>query len=331
MFGQSGGRGSDETAVGRLMMNIVPLIKKKKKKGRQGRSAEVRARIAQQRHLARQWFLDQGIDPDSFKVSISCEECRGTDTFVEDSASGDVVCTDCGTVNSQSGLGFSCHAPSSLTICSKPYQRVVHFRQRLAQVLCRDPKQPKKKVNAISKYGEDHPELGNPQTWGYKTYSKICKALGYKTKDAEHWMQFRKRCGIWPWCTEELLPDWLVKILIQRFIIISWAFDYTLLLPRSVSENATPQPLARHNIVNINYLTPCLIRMESEEIFREIAKFFPQMISQDQPAKNNKRMKIMLDKCQESFSRAGEGGWDFDWTFKPITEQEILDYFTYFQ
>lgn len=311
------------------------VLKIKKKKGRQGRSAEVRARIAKERQDAEKLYQDKGINLNQFRVEMTCKGCLQTDFFSEDYSSGDVVCTNCGVIESTGGLGFAIHMPSMMTMCSKPYQRVVHFRQRLAQLLCRDPEQPQDMIDKMEEFIDKstHRAYSNPQRFGYKTFSRMLKDLGYKTKFAEHWMQFRKRLNLWPYCTSDELTPHMVHRITYRFSCISAAFDRTLLIPKG--KRGQWAPLSRHNVVNLNFIIIMLIRMENEAAFRCMAKYFPQMISQDQPSKNNKRLKILVAYCAENFRTAGDpskgDSEGFDWPYKPITVQEILDYFTYFQ
>jgi len=97
------------------------------KKGRQGRSHESRQRAAKNKKdfLATKPYLEQG-----------CNECVQS-SMVEDN--GDLICQECGLVKEQSIPVGSAHGfPAK----GKGYRREVHFQQRGAKLMGRDPDLP---------------------------------------------------------------------------------------------------------------------------------------------------------------------------------------------
>lgn len=297
----------------------------RKKKGRQGRSLEVRKR----KELERQgWF--QGKKYFYSSNLPQCRECGDTDSFVEDHSSGDLICSSCGVVSEEmGGLGFYSKC-FSYPITSKPYQKVVHFRQRISQLLCRDPEQEYEHLFLLRQYILDnHEQMGNPTFYGIKTFSFICRKIGLNPKIASHWMQIRKRLGITPFC--DLPSPSIIHRITMRYICIAHCFDRTLKRKRGEKDQNN---LKRNNVINLNYSIIQLIRMESEEEFIRLAKFFPQLISHNQPGLNNKRWEIILKECREKYSYFSDPlrgePFFFDWPFKPILVEDLVKYFYFF-
>jgi hypothetical protein len=303
-------------------------LNNKKKKGRQGRSMEVRRK----KELERQgWYQGQRYFFQSDQIP-KCRECGSQNCFVEDHSSGDLICTSCGVVSEElGGLGFVSNCFTHNPLVSKPYQKVVHFRQRISQLLCRDPEQEFDHLRMIRDYViRENYRLGNPSFYGIKTFSYICRALGLNPKIASHWMQIRKRLGIEPSCYPNPSPELLHRIT-MRYICVAHCFDSTLRRKRG---EASPNPLKRNNVINLNYSIIQLIRMESESEFFRLAKFFPQLISHNQPALNNKRWEIILEECRTKYSKFSDPlrgePFSFDWPYKPILVEDLVKYFYFF-
>lgn len=291
-----------------------------KEKGRQGRSAAVRRKKAEERAALNLLYNSE-----------QCRECKSESDFVEDYTSGDLICTRCGTVGQGGGLAFSCHAFTHNPNQSKPYQKVVHFRQRISQLLCRDPEQDQDKIDLIGKHIRDNEEiLGPKEFYGIKTFSNICRKVGISPKLASHWMQIRKRLEILPAC-DPSPSSLLLHRITMRYICIANCFEHTL--KKRKGDNPS-SPLMRNNVINLNYSIIQLIRIEDELEFQRLARFFPQLISQNQPAINNKRWEIILEACRKKYSKFADPlrgePFEFDWPFKPIVVEDLVKHFYFF-
>jgi hypothetical protein len=303
-------------------------VHKKKKKGRQGRSREVRERKKRERE-------EQRIFMEQYKCFNfeRCPDCGRQDGLIQDSHSGELICNHCGCVSELGGgLAFSTRSimPSQNQMMSKPYQRVVHFRQRIAQLLCIDPEVELEHVHLIDEWLYLFSTREDEVYMGIKTFSRICKELGIDTKVATHWMQIRKRLGIRPYSDGETLPGELVQRICMRYFCISQAFDKTL----KKGHRGEFSILKRNNMLNLNYTIVQLIRMEDEEVFRRIFKFVPQLISHQQPMVNNRRWKILMEYCSQNYSLVSDPSkgqfYSFSWDYIPLTVEDLLRYFYFF-
>jgi hypothetical protein len=312
-------------------MRFIPNTKKKK--GRQGRSAEVRKRKAWEKEG---WTEVKQVDGTTcFQQLITgvnqsfsqCPECMGRN-FIEDHSSGDLICGDCGVVVSEGGIAFSENQFVLPRNFSKPYQKVVHFRQRISQLLCKDPELDDEIIQTIFEYIKKNPHLGDSSIFGIKTFSLICRKTQLNPKIASHWLQIRKRLEIAPF-VGEISKD-LIQRITMRYICISHCFEHSL----SKKGNQGQSPLFRNNVLNLNYSIIQLIRIESEADFKRLAKFFPQLISQNQPALNNERWKILLERCQKQypqFSDPVKGDYyRFDWPYIPLKADDLINHFYHF-
>jgi hypothetical protein len=91
----------------------------------------------------------------------------------------------------------------------------------------------------------------------------------------------------------------------------------------------------RRNIVNVNYVTVQLLRLESEEVFQAWGKYFPQLTSKKQPRMNNERWQILMKGCREryeyfSFQKTEEVIYLGDWEYKELTPDLIKDHCQFF-
>lgn len=213
---------------------------------------------------------------------------------------------------------------------SKPYSRVVHLRQRLAQLTCRDPKQEDSVVYQIGQYIENHFEPEVIPYIGKNTFASVCRKLGLKAKIATHWMSLRKELLMFPFIDKDDLPRQLLNNVTMRYYCISQAFLHTL-------KKQTPSdrsPLKRNNVINLNYVMIQLFRLEGEQWFQVLAKFLPQLISFHQPRLNNERWKILIEYCREHYPMVEDPirgtCYRFFWDFLELTEQDIIKHFFYF-
>lgn len=77
-----------------------------------------------------------------------------------------------------------------------------------------------------------------------------------------------------------------------------------------------------------------LVKLEDEEVYKRIAKYFPQQTNPGQPEINNERWKVLMNYCQENY-RVMEMPvkdiiFQFNWPYLPMTYGDIVGYFTHF-
>lgn len=303
-------------------------------KKRQGRNKESRKRA--KRVSKELKFLNPKYDV--------CTEC-GLEDFVEDSSSGDVICSQCGLIQSAKGLGFSAFVQMRYNNKSKRYARVVHFRQRLAQMLLRDPLIEEPTWTELQRRILSDPALDR-EHFGKKAFSQVLKEMmpkenqrklekrkrkgkkpppnPYKRLSA-NWIQVRSRLnfGNLPPSLEN--EEFYYERLCARYQCIDHVFQEKLWDEKG--ERRSEQGLKRRNIINVNYIMVQLLRLESEELFQLWGKFFPQLTSKRQPKINNLRWKILMEECAKRYSffaipKTGEI-IRLEWEFKELTLEEI--------
>lgn len=341
--------------------------KKDRKRGRQGRSRESRQRAARVRDEWRTLDENRAKEGRAPLVSYAqpeCFECGGE--LIENRREGDLTCRECGLVQETKGLGFSEHIPIRVKNKSKPYQRVVHFRQRYAQLVGKDPPIPDELFDEIwAKIKELEIPL---KTFGKKDFSRVLKELGRQEAKrlSANWIQVRRRmnalllddirfekekegveCGELPDQLELPLlpadPCLLFKRLCARYQCIDRVFQDELWSEEgegarpdySLSPEARKKALLkRRNIVNVNYLAVQMLRLESEQLFREWGKFFPQLTSKKQPQTNNERWRLLILKLETRYSLFGiprtEETLKLTWEFRELTREEIEEYCNFF-
>lgn len=300
-------------------------IRLKKKKGRQGRSREVRERKKREEEERIKMNFVSLSDP---PLSRCPDSCSPNPFFIEDHSSGDLICSGCGAVVSSGGI--SNFTSSSLTN-SKPYMRIVHFRQRIAQLFSYDPEQKKEYIDRINEFIQKSGE--DPRYFGKNVFSQICRELQIDPKVATHWMQIRKKLGIEPFLSDSDLDPEMKSRLNMRFFCVSIAFANQL--KKGKGEDSDSSHLKRNNIININFLIIMLIRLESEFEFRKLAKFCPQLMSHQQPKLNNQRWKVIIDYCDHNYRVVSDPikgtFFSFDWEYKPLTNSDLLNFFYFFK
>lgn len=291
-------------------------------KGRQGRSRASRERAKRLKEESKKW---------DYMVTEPCEDCNRQD-FLEDHNSGDVVCANCGLVASSKGLDFSKNILLRVRNLSKPYQRVVHFRQRFAQLIGIDPEIEEALLDTILDKIEDL-KIPTP-SFGKKDFSRVLKELNHPNFPYEHikrlsanWIQIRRHLGesIPP---EPEFPDELYIRLCARYQCIDRVFQETLWSP--TGEKGKDNTLERRNIINVNYLTVQMLRLESEDLFRSWGKFLPQLTAKKQPGINNRRWKLLCEKLEGRdfrvlFSKNQEK-ISLKWEYKELTVEDIKLY-----
>lgn len=338
-----------------LFLGGLPAKTELRKKGRQGRSRAVRERERIRREKEKEFR--SGIE-DGY--GLPCKGCRkDSSLLVYDHQSGDTICSNCGMVLDQNGQGDSNRVGFGFQFrfLSKPYDRLVHFQQRIAQLTTRDPKLPDWFIDSLGEFLNENGEtiegeFGNPRSnWGIESWKRIMnhplfrnylELVGTKPKRrilpnhpsklAIHWLQIRRRLGIEPWKVE--FDFQTLNLLRIRYRLISLSFNETLRKP-GPGQSRLPihdqnQSLSRKNILNVNYVLAQLLRIVNPELWRDYAKFIPQLESSTQPEQNNQRWRIIMDWCRDHFPSQESLPDPLDWPFYPITNSELENEFKFF-
>lgn len=300
-------------------------IKKEKRKGRQGRSKENRQR-AQERKLSNACQKVEWVN--------QCPNCDGCE-WIEDHRSGDVICAECGRVDSAKGLGLSTNLNLRIKQKSKPYQKLVHFRQRMAQLLGWDPKIKDELWEEIEVEILQSMKLEEIEKMGKKKFSEALKRLklpGTKRLSA-NWIQARRRLGCEEVPCEVDDLQLLYKRLCARYQCVAKVFQETLFSPNG--EKPKENNLERRNILNVNYVSLQILRLEAPEVWKEWAKYFPQLVSKKQPYKNNERWKIIIEMCKKRYKVFSwprtEEEIHLNWVYLEFTKEDINKHCVYFE
>lgn len=296
-------------------------LKKRKRKGRQGRSHKSR-KLAEEntkRHCHIEFTVPQ------------CTDCN-SDEFFEDVRTGDSICTMCGAVQKGNGLLWR-DCTFTRYKHSKPYQPIVHFRQRLAQLTGKDPFMRTKVFNQLTEHLRFTVSPEDIDKIGKKRVSKALTQLKLPRRYSANWIQIRRRMNLFPAPPEFTNQDYLWKMMNQRYWCLSEAFKTTLC---KKEEWMTPvvKSLSRKNIPNVNYSFLQLLRLEEPSLLSVLGKFFPQLCSKEQPNKNNKRWKILMEYCKKNFSKSvnpkTEEIFVLHWEYIPLTQKDIEEHCVYF-
>lgn len=306
----------------------------KPKKGRQGRSKETRLRRRKEKFIQAKLLKTQKIE--EFRV---CRNCHSEDYILQDDRNSSMICINCGLViedvwNTKTMTNMICDSFGSNN-GSNPYEREVHYQQRLSSVQGKDPEVEEEDIRKIQNFLEleENRKIRGASLYfcGWQSIKEAVKKLKLNPVYSSRWVQIRSRFYINGIDKEVVtIPDQYTNVLKLRFILVSQAFDKTIFN----NNNNNQQQLSRKNMINLNFLIPCLIRLESEELFRDTAKFFPQNKSEHQPEINNQRLEIIINYCRDNFSRLyvfKEEHYNLKWEYKPITTSDIINYFIYFR
>lgn len=329
------------------------------KKGRQGRCQAVRDQKDADRERRKR--ENQRVPFESF-WDCYCRHCfYPLNSVIEDYHLAELVCGHCGAV-----VNVNASVPSFTQFqipVSKPYERVIHYQQRIAQATCRDPLLPNSVILKIEDYVWLHwMELDPPEIWGPKTFKKICNACKLSPRTSRQWIQIRQRLNngavdryreeaeeeeegdesesdgettivqlscpfdTIPW--EVILGYDMARRMKIRYRLISVAFDEVIL-------NHPDPTIRRKNIVTLNYTIVQLLRLEDEAAFRCYGRFFPQLSGSHQAERNNTRWRIMLNFLRANFNSftnptSGESFY-FEWDYKPLETKDIFWYCVFFR
>jgi len=269
-----------------FLLSHQQLDDNRKKKGRQGRSHAVRNKLEEIRKREKEERLNLKL---IYEKQILCSYCKKETEIIDDESTAESICTECGTIVEGSRL-FHQELTSSIKDneknfnihenCSKPYKRVSHFQQRIAQLSGKGPAVEDYIVKKIDDYCiKNNIDLENVFK---KEMSFILKKLELPRKISSHYIQIRKRLNVFN-VTE--LPQELKQRLKERFLIVEYV----------ISKYSNIILEERRNILNLNYLIFQLLQLESKEYSIIYAPFLPQLIAKNQPFKINRKWRMVIE------------------------------------
>lgn len=303
---------------------------------RQGRSAATRERV---RLVNEYWSNRKLYTPDG----NYCEKCF-CDHIILDERKGSIYCDNCGfekddqaTYYKTMNNGEDKEGNKELLIygslrnesdvylsTSKRYERDVHYSQKISSAYGKDPRIKFSDIKKINDYLHDKRNVKTAGKIPFLIGPQAIKQAVYDLKlpvvYASRWVQIRQRMLINDVEKDECtIPYDYLPILKLRFNRISIAFQHTL------------GTMNMQNMISLSYLIPCLIRIDSEEMFRQNARFFSMQPSQSQPMTNNTRWRFLINYCKKHFSgkvylKNGKS-FNLEWRYIPLRTSDILDYF----
>ena len=271
--------------------------------GRQGRSHAVREKVRQRKEKEKELHKE-------LRVDFLCNTCKKDTEIIE--IDYESICNECGTVIENHAFESSGKETvvSIKELFSKPYKRVSHLQERIAQLCATDPEVDGEIVQRIDKYclekGKDLEDVFK------KDMSNILKALGIDRKISSHYIQILKRLGVLRNLTP--MPHNMRVRIKERFIIVEYIiYKYKNLILRR-----------RKNIPNLNYLIFQLIRLESEEYARIYAPHLPQLIAKNQPNDINYKWSIVIEKIKSLnqvffLEKFNIDLSNYEWKYRPLT------------
>lgn len=306
---------------------------------KQGRSKDVRIRVSEEN---RAYF--RNFRRTMEYVNLNCTNCFSEQGLVE-SRDGSLYCDDCGKVST---MEKHVDAPVFYRynkIQSKPYERRIHFHTKLHRLIGQGADiVTYEDARLIENYLLQNPKvMGVNFNWvGPRAVKRACWALGFhrdaavnKTRYPDFWIQIRRILNMIPVCGR--LPEETVERLKIRYIYVSEAFENAVKYCDSFFKKKTKNTREKksRNIMTVNYILLQLIRLESEELFRENAKFLPVVKSAESPEVNNRRWQLTCEYCSRYHSRhwvkEKDEFMDFRWDYMPLTDEDILRFVIYFR
>lgn len=254
------------------------------------------------------------------------------------SSTDNSCCNECGKETSYVQLDNDIIRDKYIFPGSKKYERRIHFNTKVHRligegaliILLKD-------AFAIERFLELNPDIRG-SSWnlvGPKTIKTACERLGFlanpkKRRYPDFWIQVRMMLNLQP-CHANIPSEFIAR-LYWRYKLVDVAFNQVL--KKSANNNRLYKA---RNIMTINYTLLQLLRLENEELFKLNAKFMPLSNNPDSPDVNNVRWKLICEYCQKNFGKTFTGPDDcsgiyyFDWTYRPLTSKDILDYVVYFR
>lgn len=299
-----------------------------KKKGRQGRSATTRINRRKRKYNEELDKIKNNINNYYFNELNYCRNCLSNNNIMLDSRSADCVCMDCGMIIRENINDTDMVFDNNQPYKSKPYERVVHYQQKISSVRGKDPEVSIGDIRKIEEYLIKNKNISGASLYfvGWMAIKQAVSDLRLNNVYSNRWIQIRSKFNIANINLETADIPYEFEIRLRlRYFLVSEAFDNTIFLERKKNEN-----VCRRNMINLNFIIPCLMRMESELLFQTNARFFPMNRSDNQPKLNNERLKKIIDYCQKHFTRTfvyKNETINLTWEYIPISCWDILNYF----
>lgn len=263
-----------------------------------------------------------------------CSKCHGH--MVEDEH-GFLFCENCGKVNenvmSENRLQYFNPFETSISFypvkTSVKYKEEVHLRTKLNMASGMGPYIDITDIDQIENYLRKNPQIfgGNLYLIGPNSIRKSIASLKLPTRYKACWVQIRSHFQI-PFVGEDVFKvDFATRDrLIKRYNCVTKAF-HALFKNKTNKINFKK----RKNMPVLHYSIIQLIRLESESLFRETARFFPLSWSSknNNNENNNKIWKQLIKYCDTHFRliEVDNCCYSFDWPYKKLTLNDILCYF----
>lgn len=302
---------------------------------RQGRTHETRDRVAKQKILIEQALKEA-------QVLFNCKYCEGY--IVTDKTSGSSYCEDCGwqckataffdTKGTKEQLAYS---PKNRRV--QLYDPETHFAQTTSATMANDPRIKEQDIITIARYlnHEQNTDVTGlvPSYMGPRVIKEAVLQCKLQPTYASHWIQICSRIDS-NFPVLDISQDMRERLKL-RYRCVKEAFE-KVIKTKSDTECNKKGNLNRRNMPNLNYTIPQMMRIESEQLFRENAQFFPQGMSEQQPELNNLRWKSIIAYCKENCSRTysyetkrTSFEYKFEWEYIPLTTKDIFLYFLKFR
>ncbi len=297
---------------------------------RQGRSHKTRQRVMREKIAKeKKQFYSKKKDNSttSFTQCVKCESDLVVDHLER---GGAVYCASCGFETPK--LVIIDQPEIKKKYVKQPYQPIVHFRQVVMSAMGKDPRVPLEHVEKIESWLLNNPEvMGNcPFYVGSESIKRAVSELKLNRAYSSRWVQIRSRF------TVEGIRDDVACIdkdtlyrLGLRFNCVVKAFNSVIKCGKGKA--AKKAGVHRRNIMTLNYVIPQLMRLESEELFRDNARFFPILTSDTQPKLDNVRWKLIIDHCNANsrlvYCKKEERVLKLEWEYKQIRTEDLFNYF----
>lgn len=254
-----------------------------------------------------------------------CRKCKG-DIVVD---RGSSYCSNCGYDVPELMIRDQ---PEAKRYSRQPYRPEVHFQQAINSAMGRDPRVPIDDVREIERYLLNNPEImGNcPFLVGWQAIKKATRELNLNSTYASRWVQIRSRFvleGI-----KEDVAQFDKETLSRmklRYRCVVKAFEENIKFKEGKASKKAG--MMRRNMINLAYVIPQIVRLESEQLFRDNARYFPLTTSENQPTLNNDRWEKIITYCKVKFKKVYCEKEDeiinFTWEFIPLKTKDIFDYF----
>lgn len=287
-------------------------------KTKQGRSFQTRLRIANEdrtHHMVTRSMKDQ---------MVECPHCFCNNILY---SKENYFCENCGkTLDILMDQQVRIDKLFIRAMMRVPYKPDVHFRTKINMASGKGPHVALKYVSLIEKHLMDHPEIAGKNIYyaGSQSIKRSIidlnnQGMTIEKRYKECWVQIRSLFLIEGIQNDKFTCDNnMLDRLIKRYNCVVQAF-------KRIYANK------RKNNLILHYTITQLLRIESEDMFKEFACFFPIYETKKQPYSYNEIWKKIIEYCEKNFTIVHFGEHDqvyvFDWRYQPLTKQDLMSYF----